>query len=157
MAQLKKRDFKNEQFKKIARHLSNYHVYKAGIINLQNELDRIMPGITVSYEVMEGSIGTFTFKSKTEDYAIDRIESKRALQLHEDIATYKIIVESIDNALAQLDEKERDYVRYRYIQGNPVHLVAQKLCYSERQCQAIRDMAKDKLLITLKNIVHIDI
>ena len=156
-AKAKVKNNKQDQFKKIIQHLENYHIYKVGIINLQKELDRIMPGITVSYEIMEGTIGAFCFKSKTEDYAIDRIESKRALQLHENIAVYKMIVESIDHALECLDDKEREYVVYRYIENKPVYKAAELMSYSDRQTQNIKKKVQDKLLMSLANIVHIDV
>lgn len=159
MGQLKSKmkNAKHEQFKKIVHHLENYRIYKVGIVNLQKELDRIMPGITVSYEVMEGTVGAFCFKSKTEDYAIDRIESKRALQLHENIAVYKMIVESIDAALEYLDDKEREYVIYRYIDKQPVYKAAELMSYSDRQTLNIKKRVQEKLLTCLANIIHLEV
>ncbi|WP_236018171.1 hypothetical protein [Alicyclobacillus suci] len=58
-----------------------------------------MPSMTARYDLAEGSHGTFFISSSTEKYAIDRIESKRALDLHEQIAHYQMIVDSIDKAL----------------------------------------------------------
>lgn len=143
-----------QRVKQIEHHLRNYHTYKVGIKNLKNQLDYIMPSMTATYEVSEGSTGTFNIKSDTERYAIDRIESNKALAIHEDIARYTLIINSIDEALEDLGTLEKDFVESRYIQGNTVSQTSIKMGYSENQTFAIRNQALDKLLITLRGLVQ---
>jgi RinA family phage transcriptional activator len=144
-----------KNFKIIEGHLRNYKMYKAGIKNLQKQLDFIMPNITTSYELREGIVGSFTFKSDTENYAIDRVESKRALTLHEDISTFQIIVDSIDSAMPILDETEKKFVQLRYFENKTVEYTAQQLKISSSNMYYIRNSVRDKLAIGLKNIVSL--
>lgn len=142
-------------FKKIEHHLRNYRNYVTGIKNMQKQMDYIMPGMTARYELREEAVGAFVFSSSTEKYAIDRIESKRALQLHEDIVIYELIVSSIENALEGLGEDEREFVELRYFNGRTITEITEKMGYSERQVFLIRDNVRDELLISLKNIIHL--
>jgi hypothetical protein len=144
-----------KDFKIIEGHLRNYKVYKAGIINLQKQLDFIMPNITTSYELREGVVGAFMFKSDTENYAIDRVESKRALSLHEDISTFQLIIDSIDSSMPLLDETERKFVELRYFENKTVEYTAQKLQISSSNMYYVRNSVRDKLSISLKNIVSL--
>lgn len=150
MNQLKTK--KRDKFKKIEHYLRNYKHYKTGIRNLQKQLDYLLPGITADYEIKEGSIGSFTFKSKTEFAAIDRIEGKRALQIHEDIMLYKIIIEAIEDGLRELDDYEREFVEYRYFEGWSFNKAASEMGYTERNLFHMRSSILDKLLISMKNI-----
>ncbi|MCU6603781.1 sigma-70 family RNA polymerase sigma factor [Peribacillus frigoritolerans] len=144
-------------FKKIEDHLRNYRNYVAGIRNMEKQLEYILPNITATYEIREGTVGTFTFKSTTEDYAIDRIEGKRALHLHEDIAMFQLVIDSIDVAINELEPKEQEFVKYRYIQNNSTIETALKLDYTERNLFYLRQNVKKKLLISLKSIAKIEI
>lgn len=155
MQKLKTRDKK--QFKKIEDHLRNYRNYQAGIKNMQRQLDYILPNITAQYEISEGTVGTFTFKSTTEDFAIDRIEGKRALQLHEDIAIFQLIIESIDNAVKELEKHEQEFVQCRYFQNWSIQRSAMKMKYTERNLFFVRNNVRDKLMISLKHIAKLEI
>src|SRR5690625_1732372 len=124
---IKSKEDIHQSKKIIEKHLRNYTTYKVGIVTLKKQLDYIMPDVTASYELSAGSTGTFNIESKTEKFAIDRIESKRALVLHEDIRIYSLLVDSIDKAIANLDEVEREFVKYRYINRNTVIQTAFKL------------------------------
>lgn len=155
MTKLKTKE--KQTFKKLENHLRNYRNYKAGIVNLQKQLDFIMPGITAKYEIMEGSVGTFTFKSSTEDFAIDRIEGKKALTLHEDIAVYQLILDSIDNAVRELEPIEQEFVKRRYFEGWSIERTAMEMGYTKRNLFFVRNHIKDQLMISLKNIINLDV
>lgn len=155
MAIAKKQQAK--KFKIIENHLKNYRNYQAGIRNLQKQLDYILPNITAKYEIMEGSVGSFTFKSTTEDFAIDRIEGKRALQLHEDIAVFQLIIDCIDNAVKELDQVEQQFLKLRYFKGFTFEAIAHEMGYTERNLFFVRNNIRDKLLISLKNIVNLEL
>lgn len=148
---------KKRDYKIIEGHLRNYRNYMAGIKNMHKQMDYIMPGMTASYELREESIGAFVFSSSTEKYAIDRIESKRALQLHEDIVIYELIINSIDDAVNELEEDEREFLELRYFQNRNIADTAETLGYSERQVFLIRNNVREKLLISLKNILRLKV
>lgn len=143
------------KIQKIESHLRNYHQYKIGVNNLELQLDSIMPKMTASYEVREGSNGSFTINSSTEKYAIDRIESKRALDIHEQIEMYKLIVECIDNAMKGLDKEERKFVECRYFSHYTIQKMAMTLGYGESTVFKIRNRIMGKLIHSLHGLVHI--
>lgn len=151
------KNVQRKRFKLIETHLRNYRNYQAGIKNLQKQLDYILPNITAKYEIMEGSVGAFSFKSKTEDFAIDRIEGKRALQLHEDIAVYQLIIDCIDNAVKELEPLEQQFINFRYFQNWSIEKTAMEMGYSERNLFFVRNNVREKLMISLKNILNLEI
>lgn len=153
MKQLKNKNKKTSQIKKIEKFLRQYTTYKIGVMSLQKQLDYIMPNITATYELAEGSTGTFKITSSTEQYAIDRIESKRALMLHEDIAKYNLIIESIDNAVSELNEIERKFVELRYINRKTIAQTSMELGYSEKHIFNLRHQVMEKLLISLRGLL----
>lgn len=157
MMQTKENTRKKKDFKIIEGHLRNYRNYLAGIKNMNKQMDYIMPGITASYELREESMGAFVFSSSTEKFAIDRIESKRALQLHEDIMIYELITNSINTAMAELEDDEREFVELRYFNNYTILMTAEKMGYSERQVFLIRNTVRDSLIISLKNIINLRI
>lgn len=114
-----------------------------------------MPKMTASYELREGSNGSFVIHSSTEEYAIDRIESKRALDIHEQIETYKIIVSCIDNALNGLDQEEKKFVECRYFSGYTISKMAITLGYGESTVFKIRNRIMDKLVHSLNSLIYI--
>lgn len=157
MSMSKAKQRKQQRFKKIETHLRNYRNYQAGIKNLQIQLDYILPNITAKYEISEGSVGSFVFKSTTEDFAIDRIEGKRALQLHEDIAIFQLIIDSIDNAVKELEPHEKQFVKLRYFQNWTYGKTALEMGYTERNLFFVRQNVRDKLMISLKNILNLEV
>lgn len=157
MAQTKEVSRRKRDYKTIEAHLRNYRNYLAGIKNMNKQMDYIMPGITASYELREESIGAFVFSSSTEKYAIDRIESKRALQLHEDIVIYELIINSIEEAVAELEEDEREFVKNRYFNNRTIIETADLMACSESKVYQLRHSVKEQLLISLKNIVRLNI
>lgn len=145
---------KTKAIKSIEYHLRNYETYKTAIRNLNKQLEYIMPDTTANYELADGSNGTFNITSKTEKYAIDRIESRKALELYEDIQRYQIILDSIDESLKVLDDTEQEFVRLRYFKGYPVSKVAQELDFSDKHIFNIRKGVFDKLVIALRGILQ---
>jgi DNA-directed RNA polymerase specialized sigma subunit len=110
-----------------------------------------MPNITARYDYIQGS--AFYIGNNTERVAIDRIESKRALDLLEEIERFKIITESIDNAFKELNPQEKDFVEWRYFSCLSIVEVKQLLGYSEeRAVYRIRRHVLDKFMISLNNL-----
>lgn len=150
MAKTKTRD-KNVRI--IEDYLRNYSFFKVGIKNMKEQLEYILPSCTAKYELGRGS-SSFNIGSSTEKYAIDRIESKRALDLHEDIARYEIIVRSIDNAMKELEELEQKFVRLRYFEKRTMPETAEELGHNERYIYDVRNRVLRKLLISLKGLLQ---
>lgn len=157
MAQTIEANRKKAHYKIIEKHLRNYRSYLAGIKNMHKQLDYNMPPVTASWEMKEEKIGVFIPSSTVEKYAIERIESNWALKLHEDIVIYELIVNSIDAAVAELSEEEREFVELRYFNGCSAVETAEVMGYSERQIYLIRQSCREQLLISLKNIVMLKI
>lgn len=138
----------------IESHLRHYLTYKTGIVNCQKQLDYIMPNMTAHYDFVGGS--TFHISNSTEKVAIDRIESKRALDLHETIQRYLLIVQSIENALGDLKNQEREFIEHRYFNCMSIQEVKLVMGYSEeKSIYRIRRHALDKLLISLNNLLSL--
>ena len=148
----RKKSVKVQRIRQIENHLRNYNTYKVGIKNLQRQLDYIMPNITANYELVNSS-GVFTIKSDTEKYAIDRIESRRALNIHEDIQRYQIIIDSIDEAMKELSDLERKFIENRYFLRKTIGQTAIELGYSEKYIFNLRNQLFDKLLISLSSLI----
>ncbi|GGJ76979.1 sigma-70 family RNA polymerase sigma factor [Virgibacillus salexigens] len=146
---------KMQRIKQIEYHLRNYHTYKVGIKNLMKQLDHIMPSMTASYDITGSSSGTFNIKSETENFAIDRIESRKALDLHEDIKRYELIINAIDESLNSLNDIEYEFIQNRYIEGKTIANTAMELGYSDKHIFNIRNSAFSKLLISLKGILQL--
>ena len=137
----------------IESHLRHYHTYRVGIVNCKKQLDYIMPTLTSGYG-FDGLNSIFFISNNTEKVAIDRIESKRALDLKEEIDQYTIIVESIDNAFAELKLQEKNFVHWRYFDSLSINEVKGKMGYSEdKSVYRIRRHVLDKLLISLNNLL----
>ena len=142
---------------RIEKHLSNYYHYQTGIKNAQMALDYLLPGYTANYELMEGKSGSFNFKSSTETAAIDRIESRRARNLLDDLEIYSLLVNSIDNAMKDLDETEKMFIEYRYFKKWNFDQISYKMDYTQRNLFHIKERALNGLYVNLKSIAHIDI
>jgi DNA-directed RNA polymerase specialized sigma subunit len=139
----------------IEAHLRHYNTYRVGIKNCQKQLDYIMPSLVSGFRT-EGSQSIFYVQNNTENVALDRIESKRAIDLKEEIDQYTIIVDSIDNAFEELKQQEKDFVRFRYFDCLPIYEVKTKMGYSEeKSIYRIRKHVLDKLLISLNNLLSV--
>jgi len=136
----------------IEAHLRHYRTYKVGIENCQKQLDYIMPNITSRFDYVNGN--SFYISNNTERVAIDRIESKRALDLYEEIEQYKVITETIKKAFDELNNQEKQFVEFRYFQCMPMQEVKIAMGYSEeKSVYRIRRHVLDKLLISLNNLI----
>lgn len=143
------------KIKQIEGLLRHYKSYKVGIKNIEQQLDWIMPGVTASYSDAEGSSGTFNISSKVENAVLDRMESKQALDLHEEKELYQHIVSSIDLAYDSLDHTEQQFLNERYMKKKSIPGVAAVLGYHEKYLHQIRNNLMDKLLISLSNILKL--
>jgi RinA family phage transcriptional activator len=143
------------QIRELENHLRHYKAYKVGIENIKQQLEWIMPSMTAQYSANEGSSGTFNISSKVEQAVLDRLESKQALDLHEEMARFQLIVDCIDRALKELEDSEHVFVVQRYFQKKSIPAVAEVLGYHEKYLQKIRNNLMEKLLISLSNILKL--
>ena len=82
---------------------------------------------------MNSNAASYYIENDTEKVAIDRITSKKALDLLEQIEQYKLIITSIDNALSELDEKEKLFVKSRYFDSMKMYEVKAKMNVSRKK------------------------
>lgn len=144
-----------KEFKKIEAHLEKYRNYKLGIENLRKQLDHMYPKTTATYDLSkEGSSGTFLFNSNTENFGIKRAELSEAIQ--EEIASYEIIINSIESTLELLDKKEKKYVELRYFDNLKNNRVAEGLDCSVKMMYNIRESFKEKAQLSLRNLLLLD-
>lgn len=135
-------------------HLRFYKFYQIGIKNCERQLEYIMPSLVVRYEITADDQPYFIVNN-TENVAIDRIESKRAIDLKEDIERFKIITNSIDSALEELNESEKRFIHLRYFEEKPMAIVTNALGYAEeKSVYRIRRQVLDKLVISLNNLLN---
>jgi hypothetical protein len=99
--------------------------------------------------------GSYWFiPNNTENVALDRIESKRALDLKEEIERFKIIINSIENALEELTMQEQAFIHLRYFECKAMAVVTDALGYAEQKSvYRLRKHILDKLLISLGNLL----
>jgi hypothetical protein len=139
----------------IENYLAKYNTYMIGIRNCQKQLDYMMPSLTARYEV-DGERASFYIANNTERVAIDRITSKKALDLLEEIEQYRLIVTSINEALNDLDEEQLEFVKLRYFQGKKMYQIKELMNYShEKALYRIRSQILDKFSISLKNLISL--
>jgi hypothetical protein len=137
----------------IENHLRYYNTYKTGIKNCEKQLEYILP--TLVPQIGLDSPGSYFYiPNNTQNVALDRLESKRTLDLKEEIERYKIIVSSIESSLEDLKPIERKFVELRYFECLDMNEVKTKLGYSEeRSVYRIRRHCLDKLLLSLVNLL----
>jgi DNA-directed RNA polymerase specialized sigma subunit len=137
----------------IENFLNKYITYQIGIKNCQHQLDYMMPSLTCRYE-SDGKSANYYIANNTEQVALDRITSKRALDLLEEIEQYKLILVSIDNAMAELDEKQKYFLELRYFKGLKMYEIKSLMHVSEEKAlYRIRRQILDKFLISLNNLI----
>jgi hypothetical protein len=140
----------------IENHLRYYETYKTGIKNCEQQLEYIMPSLVSRYEVSTDTGESFFIVNNTAKVALDRIESKRALDLKEEIERFKIIVSSIENAVEELTMQERAFVHLRYFECKAIAVVSSALGYAEeKSVYKVRRHVLDKLMISLKNLLFL--
>lgn len=139
--------------KKIEKQLKKYNSYKAAIHNLERELNYIMPSITANYEYREGAAGNFSIYSTTENVAIDRVESSKALYLNEEKERLRLKVESMDKAIENLSDEEKWFIRLRYMQNKSYTAIAIEMQCSTSYIFSLRKGIMEHLQISLVHIV----
>lgn len=137
----------------IENYLRFYKTYQVGIRNCEKQLEYIMPTLVANYGMAEN--GSFWFiANNTENCALDRIESKHALDLREEIEQLKIITCCIENAVEELTMQERAFVNLRYFECLPIEEVKTQMGYKEQKSvYRVRRHTLDKLLISLNNLL----
>lgn len=150
---MKKQKYKYE--KEIEHHLRHYRSYKIGIANLKKKLDLFYPNITTNYELREDRSSVFTVRSTTEETALHRLESKEALDIHETISKYQLIVDSIDEALKEMTETEKRFIQLRYFECKSFDHITNEMNFSIRTINRIRSRVLNKLSISLRNLKNI--
>lgn len=148
---------KSKAIKIIEHHLRNYKTYKIGIKNLQKSLDDILPQITTNYTLREGSSGSFDITSNVETAVLDRVEGSRAIYLKEQMLELQEIIESIDEAVGALGERESNFVKLRYFEGMSIEQVAPKIHMSKDGVFLIRKQVLSSLTISLRNIIKVSL
>jgi DNA-directed RNA polymerase specialized sigma subunit len=143
------------QVRTIENYLNKYTTYKIGIKNCQKQLDYMLPSLTTRFS-SDGMSASYYIANNTEQVALDRITSKQAIDLTEEIAHYNLIISSIDNALSELDPKQKEFVKHRYFTGLKMHEVKAKMGMSEEKTlYRIRRQVLDKFLISLSSLVKL--
>src|SRR4051812_48015529 len=116
----------------LGNHLRFFKTYQVGIKNCEQQLEYIMPSLVTKYGV-DNNGAFFFITNDTEKVAIDRIEGKRALDLREEIERFNLITSSIENALNDLKDQEKEFVKWRYFECLSIHEVKTKLGYSDEK------------------------
>jgi DNA-directed RNA polymerase specialized sigma subunit len=146
---------RNEKERTIENFLNKYGTYKVGIRNCQQQLDYMLPSLTCRYD-SDGMSASYYISNNTERVALDRITSKKALDLLEEMEQFRLVVACIDNAMAELPEKEREFVRNRYFLNLKMYEVKAKMNVSEEKTlYRIRRVVLDKFMISLKNLLNL--
>jgi DNA-directed RNA polymerase specialized sigma subunit len=115
----------------------------------------MLPSLTTRYE-SDGMTASYYIANNTERVALDRITSKKALDLLEEIERYKLIIALIDNALTELDEKQKAFVKHRYISGLKMYEVKAKMDVSEEKTlYRIRRQVLNKFEISLSSLINL--
>ena len=145
----------NARERTIENFLNKYNTYKIGIKNCQKQLDYMLPSLTTRYE-SDGMTASYYIANNTERVALDRITSKKALDLLEEIEQYKLIIALIDNALTELDEKQKAFVEHRYFAGLKMYEVKAKMNVSEEKTlYRIRRQVLNKFEISLSSLTNL--
>ena len=146
---------RNIRERTIENFLNKYNTYRIGIKNCQQQLDYMLPSLTARYD-SDGMSASYYIANNTERVALDRITSKRALDLLEEIENFKLIIASIDNALAELDERQKSFVQLRYFSNLKMYEVKSKMHVSdEKALYRIRRQVLDKFSISLGSLISL--
>ncbi|HSX39115.1 MAG TPA: hypothetical protein VLI92_00805 [Candidatus Saccharimonadales bacterium] len=150
-----KNNSRNIKERTIENFLNNYNTYKIGVKNCHQQLDYMLPSLTARYD-SDGLTASYFIANNTEQVALDRISSKRALDLLEEIEQYRLIIALIDNALSDLDEKQKAFVENRYFIGLKMYEVKAKMNVSEEKTlYRIRRQVLDKFAISLSSLMNL--
>lgn len=130
----------------IIQKLQRYRIVKAEIKDIELDLEELHESEDIgpsgiSYEEKSGP--TNKFSSQTENEAI-RIADKSA-RLESLKRTKEREIERIDNALSILDEKERQVIELKHINGYRWDTVTYKLDRSYSYCKQLENEALIKI------------
>lgn len=142
----------SNDLKVIEKYLKNYNNYKAGIKNLEKQLAYLIPGID-KLHVSENLDGKNYLQLDNGTYIIDRNISKKSFMLYEDMESYKLIINAIDEALGELDDIEIKFIDSRYIKRKSIVQTSFDLGYSEKYIFNLRKKTLNKLRISLKSLL----
>ncbi|MFD2627395.1 sigma-70 family RNA polymerase sigma factor [Oceanobacillus kapialis] len=142
-----------DDMKKLEEYLKSYNSYKTAINLIKKQLDYLVPGFVSQFELDEENKGKFTLHSLGNE--VDRLSSIKALNLYEELLHYNIIVASIEEAIEDLEELERQFITSRYIKGKSIVQTSFDLGYSEKYVFIIRKQTLTKLLISLKGLLFL--
>lgn len=134
----------------IENYLHKYTTYKIAVRNCNKQLNYMLPTLTSRNGAEE------FIANDTEEVAINRVESKKALKIREEIGQYKLIISCIDEALSELDNKQKTFVELRYFKCLRIQDVKESMCYAEdKSVYRIRKQVLDKFLISLNNLISL--
>jgi DNA-directed RNA polymerase specialized sigma subunit len=115
----------------------------------------MLPSLTARYD-SDGMSASYYIANNTERVALDRITSKRALDLLEQMEQYRLVIALIDNALNELDEKQKAFVQHRYFSNLKMYEVKAKMNVSEEKTlYRIRRQVLDKFEISLSSLANL--
>ncbi|NFE84080.1 siderophore-interacting protein [Clostridium botulinum] len=136
-----------ELFKKTESILYNYAMLKAEINNLELEIEEIeneYAGIgAISYEERSGST------NKISDTVANEIvfKEKESYKLNKMKRSKEILLAKINNGLEALDQSERNFIQYRYLNGKRTWLEVGEILSLDSNycCNSLRPMIINKL------------
>jgi DNA-directed RNA polymerase specialized sigma subunit len=137
----------------IENYLNKYTTYRIAVRNCNKQLNYMMPTLTQRYDKESESLFV---PNDTEEVAINRIENKKALKIREEIEQYKLIISCIDEAISELNEKQKAFVELRYFKCQRIQDIKEHMCYAEdKSVYRIRKQVLDKFLISLNNLISL--
>ncbi|KAI3350132.1 hypothetical protein [Clostridium botulinum] len=136
-----------ELFKKTESILYNYAMLKAEINNLELEIEEIeneYVGIgAISYEERSGAT------NKISDTVANEIvfKEKESYKLNKMKRSKEILLAKINNGLEALDQSERNFIQYRYLNGKRTWLEVGEILSLDSNycCNSLRPMIINKL------------
>lgn len=120
--------------KNVEKHLRNYNNYKISLSNLERQLSIASSDNPRYYSPPHSN------KHSSEKFIKSEIEFM------------KMLIETIDKALTELSDIEREFVQYRYFNKWTVNKTALEMGYSEKAIFTIRNQVMDKLIIGLGSL-----
>lgn len=120
--------------KNVEKHLRNYNNYKISLSNLERQLSIASSDNPPYYSPPHSN------KHSSEKFIKSEIEFM------------KMLIETIDKALTELSDIEREFVQYRYFNKWTVNKTSLEMGYSEKAIFTIRNQVMDKLIIGLGSL-----
>jgi DNA-directed RNA polymerase specialized sigma subunit len=132
------------EIKRLEKSLKNYSQYKAGIINLHSYFHFVSQ--TNLFESNQANV------HPNSDYP-----TKNISHLMENIYKYKLIVQSIDLSIEGLCNDEKTFIELRYFKNHSIKKIGDKMGYCESTLYMLRKSILQKLSISLRFIVDLNI